>query len=404
MTDRQAGTGLSEWRTTWVLPVVSAIGYAAAVTHMYSLGLFIEPLERDLGWSRSQIAMGLTINSGVGVVLGTFVGILVDRWGPRRLALPGMVLFCGMLAALSLAGPGIGSWYALWVFMGIAGASVQPVVWTAAITATFDRTRGLALAVAMSGGGLCTALAPLVANAYIVQLGWRGAYVALAVTLAVIALPLVFLAFRIRPTARARPPVQVERANLREALLSRPFISLTLISLVMTASMMALVVHFVPLLTSLRLDRAVAASAAGAIGVSSIVGRLVGGVLLDRFNGPTIAAVIFALPILAVGLLLGPDVGTATAVAAAVLIGLAVGGEVDVLAYMTSRYFHLAHFGRLFAIVSVSGLIGVGIGPLLGGAIFDMSASYRGLLLTILPVCGVASVLVIMLGPYTKSR
>lgn len=406
-----SNAGAAEWRAGWSLPLVSAIGYAAGIAYLYSLGVFIEPLEQEFGWSRVAVTSGLTIVSALFVFLAPFTGMFIDRWGARRVALPGMIFYCVALAGLSLASSSIWSWWGLWVFVGLGALCVQAAVWTAAVVSRFDRSRGLAMAITLCGAGIGSAITPIMGQYYIAELGWRGAYVAIGVTFALLSLPLIFFFFHdsADKAAASGATASRDRSNLpglevREALLSSRFIRIALISLAVVTAMTSLLVHAVPMFVAGGLDKATAAAAAGFIGIGSIVGRLTGGVLLDRISGALVGAVAFSLPILVSFLLIHFDGQATTAFAIAFLLGLSLGGEVDVLAYLTSRYFGLRNFGTLFAIIVALQTLALGLGPLIAGFVYDRYATYEPLLFGLMPVFAVAAIMVATLGPYPANE
>lgn len=403
----ESGSAASEWKASWPLPLVSAIGYAAGIAYLYSLGVFIEPLEQEFGWSRVQVTSGLTIVSALFVFLAPFTGLFIDRWGARRVALPGMVFYSAALAGLSLAGSSIWSWWALWIFVGLGALCVQAAVWTAAVASRFDRSRGLAMAITLCGAGLGSAITPIIGQYFIAELGWRGAYVAIGITYAALSLPLIFFFFYDAADKAAasgesstRDRSKLPGLGMRESLLSSRFIRIAVISLAVVTAMTALLVHAVPMLVAGGLDRATAAAAAGFIGIGSIAGRLTGGLLLDRISGALVGGVAFSLPILVCLLLTQYEGSTAPAFMIAFLLGLSLGGEVDVLAYLTSRYFGLRNFGTLFAIVVALQTLALGIGPLIAGYIYDLYGTYEPLLFGLIPVFVVATLIVATLGRY----
>lgn len=402
-----ASTGAAaEWRAGWPLPIVSAIGYAAGIAYLYSLGLFIEPLEQEFGWSRVAITSGLTIVSAVVVVFAPFSGVFIDRWGARRVAVPGLVLYCLALAGLSFAGPEIWSWWGLWVFVAFGALCTQAAVWTSAVASRFDRSRGLAMAITLCGAGIGSALVPILANQYIDQFGWRGAYVALGAT-AALALPLVVLFFHdaVDKSRRSGGSATRDRdalpgISVRTAMLSTRFLRLAFISLAVVTAMTSMLVHFVPMMTAKGLSKDAAAAAAGLIGIGSITGRLAGGFFLDRVSGALVGAVAFSLPIIVAISLLGYEGDGTAAFALAFLLGLSLGGEVDVIAYLTTRYFGLKNFGTLFATIIALQTLALGIGPLIAGYVYDRFGEYDPLLIGIVPVFVLSAGLIATLGPY----
>src|SRR5215207_4289764 len=95
--------GADEWRGYWYLPLVAALGFTAAGLQLYALGPFVEPLQNEFGWSRAQIYVGLTVTNGLSAVLNLLIGMVVDRIGPRRVGLVGILLVSGAFALLGTA-------------------------------------------------------------------------------------------------------------------------------------------------------------------------------------------------------------------------------------------------------------------------------------------------------------
>jgi MFS family permease len=276
MADAQARR---EWREGWPLPLTSAIGYGAGVAQIYSFGLFIAPLQRQFGWSRTATSSGLTVLSAI-LLLAPLAGTLIDRWGPRTIAIPGMLFYCTALAALSLAGHALWTWWLLWVLVGLGTLAIQPTTWASAVVSRFDRTRGLALSVTLCGSGLGAAILPLVTNRLLLSFGWRGAYGALGGVLALVSVPLLVLFFRdakdlqskrAQPGAGPHLPV-ANGMTFAEALRSSRFWRLAIVSFLAVGAIVALLVHFVPILTWKGLARTKAAEIAGVIGIGSIRG------------------------------------------------------------------------------------------------------------------------------------
>lgn len=401
---RPAAFSTSEWRNSWPVPVVSLVALAVAFSHIYTTGVFLAPLQREFGWSRTAITGGLTIVSVVSVVLAPFLGAMIDRFGSRRIAIPGLILYCGSFAALSLTPAIVLGWWAIWLAVGLGSVCIKPTVWAAAITKRFDKGRGLAMAVALTGSGLGGMFLPYLSASLIESIGWRGAFAAIGLGNLLIALPLVLLFFdrRQEVAASTRP----DRSHLpgldrREAFRSSIFIRLAIANLLVTVALLALIVHLVPILSEGGLERKTAAALAGLVGLSTIFGRLASGFLLDRISGPLIGLVSFGLPIIACVLLASPH-SAAIGIAVAMLLGLSVGAEVDVVMYMASRYFGTRNFGALYGTLGGLTSLGTGLGPLLSSQIVDHVGTYQPLLLLLIPVFAVAALLVATLGKYPR--
>lgn len=405
-----AAGGREEWRRYWPLPLVAALGMAASVLFLYSIGPFIAPLHREFGWSRAQITSGILIANGLAAVFTTFVGIAVDRYGPRRIGLLGVCIMCGTVALLGTATGGWWDWVGHWLLIGMGSLTLQTTIWAGAVSSRFQASRGLAIAITMCGSGAAATAMPLVAAALIEAYGWRQAFFGVGGIWVLILLPPLVLFFRgaqDSPGRRAAnaPAAAATRADLggltvREGFRNASFYKLMLSGSMFSFVLIATVVHFVPILIDRGRDAVPAAGIAGLIGLASIVGRLSTGLLLDRFRGDRVAFGAFLLPIAGMSLLIWGGDGAAVEACAAIIIGLSVGAELDVIAYLSTRYLGLKSYGTLFgAITSLMGA-GTAIGPIAAGAVFDATGSYAPFLLAGIPAMVLGAVVLSTLGRY----
>jgi len=164
----------------------------------------------------------------------------------------------------------------------------------------------------------------------------------------------------------------------------------------------ALTANVVPVLIDQDLSPAVAAATAGLLGIGSIIGRLVGGFLLDRFNGNVVAAICVLVPIIPISILLATDGSQAWAALACLLMGLSIGTEVDCCAYLAARHFGTRNFGTLFGTINGLLLFGNGLAPFLANYGYDMMKTYDQVLLLLTPLYVVTSVLFATLGRFPE--
>lgn len=391
-----------EWRAHWPTVLVSAIGMSYATIYVYASGPLIQPLEREFGWSRTMISSGIPVATTIAALLGPFMGLAIDRFGSRRIAIPGIILYWLGFATLSLTTPSIWSWWLLWGLVGFCGMGIKPALWTTAVASLFSRGRGLALAVTLSGTGLGSFFTPLLTTWLIEAYGWRMAFVGLALIFGGLGFPLLFFFFhdaRYKQKAGRVVPMPVQHGMaMREALLSRQFLSLTLAALLFSLLAISTVANLIPILSSQGIGRDRAAGIAAAVGITSIVGRLATGWLLDRFDARFVTTIAMALPIVVSGLLLGWPGMPGVALIAALLMGLSLGAEVDAIAFLTGRYFGLKHYGLLFGTMISATAIATGFGPMLASIIYDATGSYRLQLIIIMPLSLVAALLIQTLG------
>lgn len=395
---------IAEWRSFWYLPFAAALGYSTSVIHVYSLGPFIEPLQQAFGWSRAQTSIGITIASIVSAIFCIPIGILVDRIGPRRVGLVGVLM---MLSAFALLGTTTGTasnWMLLWAVIALAGLGVQAPVWTSAVASRFEASRGLAFAITLCGASVSATVFPMLATWLIGAYGWRMAFPAMSGIWAVLSFSVLFLGFR---SARDRggavitataPPKVLQGLTLAQGLRSVTLYKLLMASLLFSFTAIGAMVHFVPILKDAGTEPLAAAKVASLIGIFSIVGRLGTGFLLDKFPAHIIGAIAFTLPIIAAVLLLLDAANPLHQSVAAAAFGLTVGSEVDVVAFLAARHFGLKSFGALYGALVMALTLGTAFGPLSAGAIFDHFTSYAPFLKLAIALMAVSAVALLSLG------
>ena len=392
----------AEWRTGWRYVFVTHVGILGSIFMTFGLGQFMKPLSEAYGWSRAEIAAPTLFYSVGTILFAVLLGSLVDRHGPRKVALIGVPLTGLSIAAVGLSGPSIAGYYAAWGAYAVFGLALGPITWTAAVTRHFNVSRGLALAIGYSASGVGGAMWPPLTLWLIEHFGWRGAFLCVGVGIGVVVTAVAFVLFRGVVTGpRAAAFAQASTSShpmvgmsLREALGTTMFWRVGLVLMVTAAAATSTSVHLPAMLTDKGISPALAAASASAIGPALIVGRLACGWLLDRLPARFVSAGFIVLAAVGCGLFVGYDGGEARAIAAAVLIGLTMGAEGDLLAYLLSRYFGLRSFSAIYGVgLAVFG-IGYGGAPWVSGLIFDRLKNYDlgyAILAALLVVCvGVA--------------
>ena len=382
---RPGPSARAEWAAMWPLPFVALTGIAGAATFAYSSGIFMSEMTGEFGWTRAQFSSAFALQFLVGIVSAPIVGHLVGRFGSRRIALAGIVPYVIGISLLGLADGSLLQWRLLVVLQGLGTALIGPAVWITAVVGRFSVSRGLAMAVGLAGIGVATGLWPLAANWYIGMFGWRGAFPALGLSWAAVMLPLTwFCFFGVRdveppgapPAGVQLSPAASPRSPLVPALLSRTYVFLVMAGTLFACFTFGLIVHLVPLLQDKGTPTTVAAALAGVMGLSSIVGRIGTGFMLDRIDTRPLAIFVFLLPIPISALLwLGGDSLILAAVAVA-LLGLAGGAETDIITFIAASAFEHRIFASIYAIAGTVFGVGASLGPLLAGALFDANGSY----------------------------
>lgn len=404
---------VQEWRRSWTVVLAAALGFALSSVTIYSLGPFIAPLEAEFGWSRAQIVSGMTIYSICGIVLTPLAGIVIDRLGPRRVGLFAILSFGITFSALSLATASLAVWIALWFLLSFASAPMKPTTWTAGVSSVFDKGRGLAISVMLCGAALSSSMTPIYATWLIDNYGWRTAYVAMMGTFVAVVFPVVYLFFtsavdRVRMTARGPGEAEAEPAAVltglewREGLLSWKFARLGGAAFVTTLVIISFVSNMIPIFSDAGISRGQAAGIAGLVGISTVVGRLIGGYLLDRINGSIVGGVSLLVPVVSSLLILAFPGSVPVASAAVLILGLSLGAELDCVAYLTTRHFGMKNFGTIFGVISGILAFATGLGPFLVSLGYDLTGGYTIALKAYVPLALLASALFFSLGRYPQ--
>ena len=398
-TQSAPGSASAEWRSFWFLPLVAALGYATSVIHIYGIGPYIAPLQHEFNWTRAQVSFGITVASCLSAIFCIPIGMLVDRIGPRRVGLLGVLLMCGALATVSTATGSKANWIMLWAILALGTLCVHTTVWTSAVASRFTQSRGLALAVTLSGASVGVIVFPLLATSLIAAYGWRTSFMLMAAIWAAIVFPLVLLFFRgakdrarTRVVATATTQAALTGATFAEGIRSPALYKLLIAAGMFAFTLIGVLVHFVPILTDSGAAPMQAAGIASLIGIFSIVGRLSTGMLLDKFPAHLVGGIAFLIPILACLLLLFDGANHVSQALAAAIVGLTVGSEVDVVAYLAAKHFGLKNFGALYGVLQMALMFGTAFGPLAAGVAYDHYGSYRPFLMLTIALMTVSSI------------
>ena len=377
----------------WRLLVAATIGcgMGAAGIVFYSFGLFVTPLQEAHGWSRGEVTATMFYGS-LGLMLTALpLGFLIDRRGARVVVLAAIPALAAALCLLARFNGTLPTFYGLFFLTMVAGTGTTAILYTRVVAGRFDTMRGLALGVTLVGPGAAAVWLPPLMQSLLAAHGWRTGFLVLAL-LALAPWPLV-LAW-LRPSTASAPAAHrpEERGMDRgPALRTRTFWTVVVGFGATAVACSALLVHLVPMLRDAGVEGLQAARTASLVGVGVIVSRIGIGWLIDRVFAPYVATAIFLIT--AGGCLLLAVHGIALAPLAAFLIGFSLGAEVDLIAFLTSRYFGLRHYGFLYAIVYACFWFGSALGPALAGRLFDRYGDYHYalILVTALMLFGAAA-------------
>lgn len=373
----------SEFSRHWLLVLVCAIGIGVGVSALpfYTQGLFIEAWTAEFGWTRAQASLGILGSTLALAAVLPFIGSIVDRYG---LVTPVMISLLGLSLAYVLLGmfvQSIASFVMLAMLQAILGSASSPLAYTRAINSVFDKQRGLALGVALSGAGAAATFGPSLVSSAIDAFGWRGAYYAMALFTLVVGTVIIIVLARLKSAkTSAQIDVQAAREGLKAAKASATYWLVMAAIFCLSLGLGGLMIHFVPILLDIGLTISEAVKVAGVIGIAVVLGRLLVGFAVDRIFAPHVAiAILFAC---ICGVLALAAFGSVVAVPAAFVIGFSVGAEVDLIGFLVAKYFGMHAYGQIYGRQYSTFLIATGLSPVILGAVRDVTGSYIASLFT----------------------
>jgi MFS family permease len=348
---------------------------------LYGLPLYYDFMVKEFGWSRTQVTSGNALSKlVVGPVFGFLAGWIVDRFGPRRLMMAGIVMAGGALLGLAHM-TSLWMFYLFYLFNALGYVCGGPLPVQVLLSRWFDRARGKAMGFAYLGIGIGGALVPLLSARLVSSLGWRGALQVLGILIIVLALPLAYF-FKESPDLPAEAGSHTNTKEKATAPISYVFRSpaFYLIAIGSMCSIAAVGGTNQHLKLFLSLDQqysqAAAASVISTVLAFSIGGRLLMGWLADRWPKKRVMLIIYLLIAASIPLLfLAPS--TAAMYAFAAVFGLGLGGEYMIIPLMAAELFGVRVLGRLMGVVLTADGVAEAVSPMGIGYLRDVTGSYH---------------------------
>jgi MFS family permease len=383
---------------TGFLALFAIVGFA-----LYGLPRFYPFWVEELGWTRQQVTSGNAYSKIlIALAFGVLAGRFVDKWGPRRIMLVGIVMAGGALIGLSYV-TSLAGFYFFYGFNALGYVLGGPLPNQVLLSRWFDRARGRAMGVAYLGIGVGGALVPLLAGAFTETFGWRGAIRALGLLMIVVALPAAWFvrepAAATRAAAAAAPPLR--------GILSRPAFFFLMIGSM--ASIGAVGGTIQNLALYLRLDRkfpqGTIDTTLSLILLGSLVGRIAMGWLADRWPKKRVMLLIYLIVALSIPPLFFASTPAALGVCA-FLFGIGLGGDYMIIPLMAAELYGLAIMGRVMGVVLTADSVAEAMVPMGVATLRDRTGSYTSgfMVLVGLAAIGAAAVAFLPARPQQAER
>ncbi len=397
--------GINEWRAGGVFLAATMIIYTCTTNPIVVIGPLIKILQAEFGWSRAAITTPYLFLAIGTVVFGPIAGSLVDRVGPRRVALFGLWAVAGAILMMGLAGPSIWGWYIAWAVFGMICTFAGTVIWVNGVISRFEKNKGVALSIMLSMNAVATGLLPMFAVAVSDAFGWRMVYFLLAAFVAFICWPLTLIFFRsarelgeLDPAKGSSKPLPSPKGGVKQALRGRHLWQIGFGYILAAAAISTLMVHLQPILSDAGMSAMEAAEVVIILGPATLVGRFLVGFLLDHAPTRYVAAAALGLPAICYLILIFGGISYMGGVVSAALLGVASAAEIGVLAILVNSYFPPQNFAGVYGVMLGFFASGSALGPIITGAVYDRIHSYAPtfVVLAIAPALG--AILMLLLG------
>lgn len=405
---QRAAIDFTEFKRGWRVLLLGLFGICTSISAglLYGFGTLVIPLEQAFGWSRGELQASITFLFA-GVAISTqLVGPLYRRFGLRRVAIVSIVLQVIGYLAITQIEHSIGWLYLAFFAMPLVCAGTIAITWTQLVNLWFERNRGLALAVILSGTGLVALVLPPLLARLIAQFGWQAGFFTLAALPLLFTLPMALLWMRLPSDDETASSIghevrsQTTGFSFRQALRSPVYWSFNIALTLSVCLTVGMVTNIVPMLQGKGLSAQLASQIFSSFGVSIVAGRLLVGYLLDRYSPIRVAVISLALPTIGCSIFLfGGVQSTALLVLATLCIGASAGAEFDLAAFLMARYFGLREYARIFGLHLALITIVSGLMPVFFGYLYELYDGYSAVLLCCLACSIIGPSILLWLRP-----
>jgi len=392
-----------EFRRGWRVIAASLFGlmFSQATIHSGTLGVLTPELSRVFGWSRSQIQASFAVLVLSAMLSAPIAGALVNRFGPRRVLLISIPLLSLTFMAFALVQGSITQFYVTAAVSACLGAGTLPMAYAKVVTTWFPKRTGAALAVAMLGPGLLATFSIPAVMWIVATFGWRAVYISVG-AMPMVMYPIVWIWLKEQPLA-SRHDVRAANVvgdSLVQALKQWRLWVMGVAFMLSSFAIAGCLTNLPTLLAEAGLKRGEIMLVSPALGGCALVGRLIGGRMLDRWWAPAVALIFMVL--LAGGLaVLGNAALTPMLAAMALgLIGFSSGVENDLLAYMVSRYFGMRAYGSVYGTLFMFSGVGGGLSPVIFNLAREATGSFQVVLYACCAIIALTGLALLTLGRY----
>jgi MFS family permease len=376
-----------------------AVGAGAVNSQVQSL--FLGPVTQEFHWTRGQFFIVSIPATMVGAVVMPLLGLAADRWGIRKVHIPGIVAYGLMNMALVFLTGNMWQYLGFMIIHSAFAMWQSPPLYAKATAAWADKRRGLALAICMVGNGVGNFITPPICAWLIHNYGWRGGRIGMGLLVILVAVPAVYFFIQEPPKTKQRAAFIAAQEGMTgwEAVQTPTFWMLLVITFLTGAATVGITANLFPLLRGNGIDPQLSVWILSFIAVGQTGGRFLFGWLLDKFQTPKVGALMILCVIGGIGLLFVSS-NAVGLTAGALLHGVGGGVELEIAAYYGSRYFGMKYFGTIYGLIFGGYIVGLAVGQTTVGALSDIAHNYNWSVMAAEAAAIISTLLVLVLGPY----
>jgi len=389
----------------WIVVAAFFCLFISSGCGFYAFSLFVKPLQASFDWGRGEIMAAFTIFFLIMGVASPFIGVLVDHYGARIVTFIG-ALIAGLGFILLTLMHNLWHFYAGWAVVGVGLAAMSSVPATAIVSNWFKKRRGTAIGLMSTGAGAAGLLALPIGDYLIPNFGWRSSYLALALLIWVVIVPLALLVMKTKPadiglypngipeasTVNQVSPSSSKELTLKMALATPAFWLIVVTFLTKTIGHGGVVQSQVPYLEDIGFPAAMAAGSLVVYSMGSVISKIGFGWLCDRIPAKYACSIGLGFQLVSIIILMSVEPASPQAIIwlYAIMMGVGAGSWLPTMSMLISTNFGLTAYATIYSIVAFAWSTGMAIGPLMAGRMYDTMGTYHWAFIICAVLCVVA--------------
>jgi MFS family permease len=403
----------------WIIAAAAGLGIAFSVSVWIpsTIGIMASHLVEEFGWTMTQIYAGASVAAFVTILVAPFLGAIVDKFGARPVITFSFIIEATLIASYHYLNSNIYLFFARYGALAILATGTTAVPFAKILTRWFDRRRGLALGIALACYGLGGVMWSKGTQFLFDLVGWRNTFFYMGGVILFLVLPILLFVIRDTPEskgltvdglpesveAKSAQKVDTTGFSLTEAVRGVQFWKIAFGFFFAAFAIQSIMQHIVPMMKLNGISAQTAASIQALLWLAMVFGRVTTGWLMDHIFAPRVAMIFLIPAVIGVFILSSPGLAFGVAIIGAICIGLANGSEADVVPYVTSRYYGLKYYTKIYGTFFSCYCLGSAFGPIVTAKLVDSTGRYHVMIWTHTAALVIAGIIFFTFKRFPKS-